>query len=108
MKTIFDLRSFSEREKDPSPDIEGVETVWVPSKADGSEELLKNLKPRDFVENDGVDGILNMYRDILHTYKNAFRRVLVYMRDFANGGILFHCTGKLRYKCISLLRVNEY
>jgi protein tyrosine/serine phosphatase len=108
VKTIFDLRSFSEREKDPSPHIEGVETVWAPSTADGSEELLKNLKPRDFAENDGLDGILNMYSDILQTYKNAFRRVLVHMRDFPEGGILFHCTGKLRYKCISLLRANEY
>lgn len=34
IKTIFDLRSDKERERDPEPEVEGVESRWFPSTKD--------------------------------------------------------------------------
>src|SRR4051812_34943770 len=38
--TIFDLRSRGEREKTPTPQIEGIEAVWVPSTLDIENDVL--------------------------------------------------------------------
>jgi len=114
--TIFDLRSRNEREKSPSPDIEGIETIWIPSTKDidsgvmvaGSVEgssklLLSDLNPSDFVANEGVDGYIAMYNNILQTHKNAYRTFFEKLRD-GDGAILFHCTaGKDRTGVLAAL-----
>ncbi len=112
--TIFDLRSAREREKSPSPEIPGIETVWIPSTVDVDARFLGagatatlvdekiqpekpklaavRIKPADFVANDGKDGYLKMYGEILDSHRDAYRAVFERLRD-GRGGVLFHCTG---------------
>jgi hypothetical protein len=101
--TVFDLRSQSERETSPSPLIDGVETVWIPSRndieqtrlVDGTAAVKEKKKApwAAFVEDDGTKGFVNMYGKMLETHKPAFKAVFEKLRDGGNGGLLFHCTG---------------
>jgi hypothetical protein len=71
--TIFDLRNRKEREEHPSPQIQGIKTVWIPCSADGTEgigaahsnpkQVLHGINTATFVENGGVDGYLQMYEN---------------------------------------------
>ncbi|KAF8859968.1 hypothetical protein BDZ45DRAFT_801212 [Acephala macrosclerotiorum] len=82
---IFDLRSRLEREKSPSPEIPGIETVWIPSTADFGPKLLSE---------DEEEG-----EERPNTYKAVFER----LRD-GDARILFHCTaGKDRTGVLSAL-----
>ncbi|KIM96517.1 hypothetical protein OIDMADRAFT_20830 [Oidiodendron maius Zn] len=118
--TIYDLRSRGERQRNASPVIEGIETVWIPSCSDleglgipsSDEEAAKKtktasmvLKPADFIEKNGEVAFLKMYANILQIhkepYKAIFRRL---MGPIAEGGILFHCTaGKDRTGVLAAL-----
>jgi hypothetical protein len=95
IRTIFDLRTRAERYRSPIPDLNGVETVWVPSTADAATgtQVMKHIEPRDFIEEDGKNGFLKMYSNILDSHKDPFKAVLIHLRDKKEGGILFHCTG---------------
>lgn len=97
IRTIFDLRTRAERDRGPSPDLEGVETRWIPSTADAGIEMrvMRNVEPRDFVDEDGKAGFLKMYTNILESHKDAFKAVLIHLRDEKGGGMLFHCTGTI-------------
>lgn len=44
------------------------------------------------MENEGVDGYVKMYGNVLDTHKDAFKAVFERLRD-REGGALFHCTG---------------
>jgi Tyrosine phosphatase family len=100
--TIVDLRSKKERQKYPSPDIQGIETVWIPSSADGPvgigaaqanpKQVLQGLSPANFAANDGFDGYVEMYGNVLETHKDAFSFVFGKLME-PEGGLLFHCTG---------------
>lgn len=90
--------------------IDGVETVWIPSGADfGSQIEGKNepgpeqdqygkpahrdhVKPVEFATNDGVDGYIKLYSNFLVTHKAAYKAVFERLRD-GKGAVLFHCTG---------------
>jgi len=114
--TIFDLRSRNERERSAAPQIDGIETVWVPSTIDinsgvvgaGSVEgqsktALHDVKPADFVANGGIDGYIAMYGNVLKTHRNAYKAVFERLRD-GEGGVLFHCTaGKDRNGVLAAL-----
>lgn len=102
--TIFDLRSRNERERSPTPQIEGVESVWVPSTldiaagtlgADSAEVTAKpalhDVTPADFVSNNGIDGYNTLYGNILRTHRDAYKAFFERLRD-GEGAILFHCT----------------
>lgn len=93
IRTIFDLRSLAERNRHPSPNIEGIETRWIPSTTDARILMLKKEDSKNYFEEDGKKGYLKMYTNILESYKDAFREVLVYLRDEKESGVLFHCTG---------------
>jgi hypothetical protein len=100
--TIVDLRSRKEKEKYPSPEIQGIETLWIPSSADGPvgigavqgnpKQVLQGLSPADFAENGGVDGYVKMHGNVLDTHKDAFKAVFERLKE-PEGGVLFHCTG---------------
>jgi protein tyrosine/serine phosphatase len=113
--TIFDLRSRNERVRQPSPEVEEIETIWLPSIIDGEsgvtgansvedkKSLLLDVKPADFIPNDGVPGYIKMYGNILQTHKDAYRAVFQKLRD-GEGSILFHCTaGKDRTGVLAAL-----
>jgi hypothetical protein len=101
--TIVDLRSRKERESYPSPDIQGIETLWIPTSGDGpvgigaaqanARQVLQGLSPADFAANDGVDGFVKTYGKMLDTHKDAFRVVFERLKEPQGGGVLFHCTG---------------
>jgi len=78
---VFDLRNRKERAEVPSPEIQGIETVWIPSSADAPiviesaqkppKQVLQGINPAIFATNNGVDGYLKMYGNILVTHKEA-------------------------------------
>jgi hypothetical protein len=88
IKKIFDLRFDSDREKDPAPTIDGIETVWLPRATDPCP-----TNTADF-EGDGfIPAFVKMYNDILQVQVNAYRAVMLELRDNLDATILFHCTG---------------
>ena len=88
--TIYDLRKPEEREKSPSPDIKGVETVWLPY---GTEPAPVDLKLFGCGDN-GASGYAKMYLEIAEILVPTYRRVFEHIRDFPEKPLLFHCTGK--------------
>jgi hypothetical protein len=90
VKKMYDLRSVREHERQPDPEIQGVEGVWVKP---GEEDAVVGLA--DFVEGEGEKGYVLMYLDVLKVYRGAIRAVLEGVRDGrGEEGILFHCTGE--------------
>jgi len=87
VKTIFDLRQDRERQRNPSPEIDGVKTVWLETP-----EQPQQLRPSDFEEAEGVPGYLNMYDELLKSYRENYKAVLIHLRDKENEPILFHCS----------------
>ena len=115
--TIFDLRSQKEREKAPSPLIEGVTTNWIPStplasnlggsaldsEAAKQKKVLTEVKIADFAEKNGELAFVKMYGNLLFTQKDAYKAVFEMLRD-SKSGILFHCTaGKDRTGVLAAL-----
>ncbi|KAH8816978.1 protein-tyrosine phosphatase-like protein [Xylogone sp. PMI_703] len=108
IKTIFDLRRRDEREKRPSPEIPGVNTVWIPNSTDTHDfekkKVVLSLNPTDFVEDHGADGYVKMYSSILDLYGIAYKQILLHLKEVETGGILFHCTaGKDRTGVLAAL-----
>jgi protein tyrosine/serine phosphatase len=113
IRTVYDLRSASEREKYPSPAIEGAETVWIPNTADGTiyikdenGELKKKEKPTEvptamFAEGDGSEAWARNYGNILDMHGHIYKAVFERFRDGEEGAILFHCTGWCSHKPIN-------
>lgn len=106
IRTIYDLRRAAERETAPSPIIDGVEAVWIPSTDDGTvywpdQRGLQRKKevPRGgvptaaFADGDGVEAWKATYRNILDTHGHIFKAVFEKIRDGGEGAVLFHCTG---------------
>jgi protein-tyrosine phosphatase family protein len=90
VRSIFDLRQEHERQRHPSPDVHGVQTIW--QKTPRQPTLFT---PADFIEDEGVPGYMNMYDHILDLYGEIYKAVLVHLRDEPNVPILFHCTGRV-------------
>lgn len=86
---ILDLRSEREVHRNPNPEVEGAENVWVEgSKAPSPIEMEK------FVEADGVTAYGEMYVEVLEIYGPAFKKGLEWLRDSrGQGGLIVHCTG---------------
>lgn len=88
--TIFDLRNEGERVKAPAPQIEGVDTIWMPY---GTRPASLNL--RDFAgEDKGANGFVKMYSGILEAAAPAFAQVFKHIRDQPDDPFVFHCSGK--------------
>lgn len=90
--TVFDLRNQNEIEQAPSPEIHGIETVWLPCGAKSA-----SLSLRDFAGIDqSIIGFVRMYTGILESSAPAFARVFGHIRDYPNSSFVFNCTGKSR------------
>ena len=88
--TIFDLRNEGERLRAPSPEIEGIDTIWMPY---GTRPASLDL--RDFVGEDGsATGFVKMYTGILDAATPAFSQVFSHIRDQPDDPFVFHCSGE--------------
>ncbi|KAJ6095861.1 hypothetical protein N7486_006607 [Penicillium sp. IBT 16267x] len=98
--TIFDLRNQGERERAPSPEINGIETIWMPY---GTRPASLNL--RDFSQDDeSAAGFVKMYMGILSAAAPIFTEVFRHIRDEPNDPFIFHCSaGKDRTGVLSAL-----
>ncbi|KAJ5090080.1 hypothetical protein N7532_008764 [Penicillium argentinense] len=98
--TIFDLRNQGERERAPSPEIDGVETIWMPY---GARPASLNL--RDFAgEENCAAGFVKMYMGILEAATPAFGQVFRHIRDQLDDPFIFHCSaGKDRTGVLAAL-----
>jgi hypothetical protein len=119
--TIFDLRYKKERERQPTPEIAGVENIWMPTmrdlncldSADGfvvePVRKLPSIKmPDDFVANEGVDGFVKMHRIILETHREMYKAVFERLKAVeTTGGVLFHCSGESPFSK-SMVRSQSY
>lgn len=92
VKTIFDLRKPSEREKYPSPEIPGAETVWL-AYADTPQKTDMDAFAKD---DGGVSAFVDMYDDALKALQPTFKAVFTHIRDQPNKPFLFHCTGEFQ------------
>ncbi|KFY80954.1 hypothetical protein V499_00249 [Pseudogymnoascus sp. VKM F-103] len=100
VKTIFDLRKPSEREKYPGPEIPGAETVWL-AYAKTPQKTDMNAFAKD---DGGVSAFVDMYDDALKVLQPTFRAVFTHIRDQPNKPFLFHCTaGKDRTGVLAAL-----
>jgi hypothetical protein len=109
ISTIFDLRGGGERARQPSPDIDGVETIWIPTIRDLSSgdsavgfvvdgkpiRKLPSIKiPDDFAANEGEDGYVKMYGIVLETHREVYKAIFERLKVVeTSGGILVHCSG---------------
>lgn len=88
--TVFDLRNEGERERAPSPEMEGIETIWMPY---GVRPASLNL--RDFAGEDmGASGFVKMYSGILEAEVPAFTQVFSHIKDRPSDPFIFHCSGR--------------
>lgn len=84
--TIFDLRRSSERTKTPSPEIDGIETVWLPY-------TFEPPRPVEHEDVEPVVGVVRSYRMYLDSHAPVFRKVFEHIRDRPGDPFLFHCSG---------------
>ncbi|RJE22613.1 hypothetical protein PHISCL_05036 [Aspergillus sclerotialis] len=87
--TIYDLRRPDEREKSPSPDIEGIETIWLPYGTEPGPVDLKLFGCGD----GGASGYTKMYLEIADVLVPTYRRVFEHIRDSPEKPFMFHCMG---------------
>jgi hypothetical protein len=69
---------------------------------DLEKEVLSETNPKDFVANNGEDGFVKMYGNMLETHVEAYKAVLAKIGE-RKGGVLFHCTGWLISFLVSLI-----
>ena len=97
IRAIFDLRNPGERTKQPSPAIEGIETVWEPYTQEPS-----RTNPADFAkEEGGVSGFVAMYTQILEILTPIFTKIFEHIKDRPQQPFLFHCSGKHSFPFLS-------
>lgn len=90
VKTIFDLRNPSERDKYRSPEIPGAETAWLAYAATPQKADLDAFARGD----GGVSAFVDMYVDVLKVLRPTFKAVFTHIRDQPKKPFLFHCTGE--------------
>ncbi|KKZ67761.1 hypothetical protein EMCG_06578 [[Emmonsia] crescens] len=106
VKKIFDLRTAPERERFPSPEIEGVQLRWLPSAQD-----TVRFTWADYGVGDPVLAMMKMYKNILVSHVPIYRDVFEHIRDFPEEPFFFHCTaGKDRTGVLAalILRIAGY
>ncbi|KAJ5623752.1 hypothetical protein N7510_000061 [Penicillium lagena] len=88
VSTVFDLRNQSEREKAPSPEIEGIKTIWMPYGVRPA-----SLSLRDFAGKDhSAIGFVKMYMGILDSAAPVFCQVFQHVQNCPNDPFIFHCS----------------
>lgn len=89
VKKVFDLRTAAERDRFPSPEIEGVQIHWLPTAQD-----TVRFNWADYAVGDPAATMFKMYQNILVTHVPIYRAVFEHIRDFPKQPFFFHCTGK--------------
>ncbi|QSS63471.1 protein tyrosine/serine phosphatase domain-containing protein [Histoplasma capsulatum] len=87
VKKVFDLRTAAERDRFPSPEIEGVQIHWLPTAQD-----TVRFNWADYAVGDPAATMLKMYQNILVTHVPIYRAVFEHIRDFPKQPFFFHCT----------------
>ncbi|KAG5297289.1 protein tyrosine/serine phosphatase domain-containing protein [Histoplasma ohiense] len=106
VKKVFDLRTAAERDRFPSPEIEGVQIHWLPTAQD-----TVRFNWADYAVGDPAATMLKMYQNILVTHVPIYRAVFEHIRDFPKEPFFFHCTaGKDRTGVLAalILRIAGY
>ncbi|KAH7401610.1 protein-tyrosine phosphatase-like protein [Pyrenochaeta sp. MPI-SDFR-AT-0127] len=101
VKLIVDLRSEREVQRDPTPAIDGIVNINIPST-----EPPSPVNMADFTVDGGVKAYTAMYLEILSIYTPAFKAAL---RHLVNNQtpFLFHCTaGKDRTGVLAALLLS--
>ena len=88
--TVFDLRNQGERERVPSPDIDGVNFIWMPYAARPATLNLRELAGED----QGAQGFIKMYMGILDAAALAFSEVFTHIKERPDDPFVFHCSGE--------------
>ena len=68
--------------------------LGVGVKEGSPKQVLQGINFANFATNEGVDGYVKMYGNILDTHREAYRVVFEKLKE-GDGGVLFHCTGLL-------------
>lgn len=87
IKTVFDFRSERERTRQPSPDIDGIETLWIPPTAPPSALMLDK-----FIDRGGAQGYTDMYIEVATIHAPAYTALMRHLADRPGDAILFHCS----------------
>ncbi|KAH6649874.1 protein-tyrosine phosphatase-like protein [Chaetomium tenue] len=86
IKKVFDLRSAREHDRQPDPEVEGVEMVWVKPGEGGAVDMGL------YEEGEGERGVVRGYMEVLRLYGGGIRGVLEQVRDGRGEEVvLFHC-----------------
>ena len=102
IKHIFDLRSLQETTDHPTPDIDDIEALWVPSSWDN--ETTSESRAAQYASDLDKFSIVKMYMDMLSSHKAILKIVLQHVRDRPKEAFLFHCTaGKDRTGVMAFL-----
>ncbi|KAL4737427.1 protein-tyrosine phosphatase-like protein [Aspergillus similis] len=98
IKKIFDLRRVDERNKNPSPVINGVEVVWIPFAEEGPRPApVRSLEG-------SMEQVVEMYMGYLETHAPIYKAVFEHIRDEPETPFLFHCSaGKDRTGVLAAL-----
>jgi protein tyrosine/serine phosphatase len=97
--TVYDLRSNAELRKDPiaSSPLDSHESVTVlhtpvfPQRDSSPEQLAKRFA--NYMSDNGSEGFVAAYAEILRDGVDAYRKVFEHVRDRPRDAFLVHCTG---------------
>lgn len=100
---IVDLRSEKERQRTPTPPMEGIQNVWLPP---AQEPARMDLASFGGSPSQVHDAFVSMYQDILVTHVPIYRYVFQHIKDSSqdsqdshqppdgpSSSLLFHCQG---------------
>lgn len=98
--TIFDLRRADERARMPSPQVNGIENVWLENPR-GHARLAElgaanHLDVGVFIEEGGRKGYRALYATVMDVYRDVWEGFFrwVIQGGVRKGGVVYHCTGK--------------
>ncbi|RAO68770.1 uncharacterized protein BHQ10_004782 [Talaromyces amestolkiae] len=97
--TVYDLRSNAELRKDPitSSPLDNHEAITVihtpvfPERDSSPEQLAKRFA--NYMSDNGSEGFVAAYAEILRDGVDAYRKVFEHVRDRPQDAFLVHCTG---------------
>ncbi|KZV85786.1 hypothetical protein EXIGLDRAFT_681537 [Exidia glandulosa HHB12029] len=90
VKRIFDLRSNTEKEKAPTPSIDGVEVYSAAIFDWYTPEQMKSIFLS--LESDQLKGFMDRYKQMLDNGASGYGAILEHVRDRPQDGFLVHCS----------------
>ncbi|KAK7204166.1 protein-tyrosine phosphatase-like protein [Myxozyma melibiosi] len=88
----FDLRSASECEKNGIYSIEGIERIHTPLGKEPHDQSALDTSTKLLQLSTGVDGYINLYREILQDGKLAYRTIFEHVLKYPSQPFVVHCT----------------